>query len=1045
MGNSLLAIFARHPVAANLLMAMMMLSGVWGISKLNTQFFPSFNIDFVSVKVFWPGASSEDLETLVTEPLERELKGVEDVKEMMSLSVDGQTLITLEFRENTDMGPALDEVKERVDLVTNLPEGAETPEISRIVNHELVASLLVTGPKDPHGLRTLVNRFERELLERGISHIRIYGLPEEEIAIQIPPGTLRDLDLSLNDISQRIAAASRDLPVGIIGRGESALQLRFKDQRRQELAFADLPVIAAGDGRLLTLGDIATITRRPKAAQTEVSFEGRPAVEMRLSRTKDADSLESAKVLREWVAETRPTLPPGIGLHIYDERWEYIQDRIQLLLKNGLSGLVLVILILYFFLNAPAAGWVTVGIPTSFLAALGILYLNGGSINMISLFGLIMTLGIIVDDAIVVGEDAVTHFERGGSALESVEKGARRMLAPVVSSSLTTIAAFMPLLLIGGIIGSILHTIPVIVICVILASLVESFFVLPGHLRGTFSRMGRYQPKGVRKKLDAGFERFRDGVFRPLIKTGVYHRWATVALSVALMMVTIGWLASGRLAFNFFPVAEGPILFANVDFVSGTPEDTVTEYLNQIEQAVRETDAHFGGGLVRTAISRKGLGESGDWERRSSDNIGSVLVELIKPDARTVRNREFISEWRSRIPKIAGLENLSIKEPTAGPPGQDIEVRIIGDDLAGVKEAATDLKAILNEIPGVSGVEDNMPYGREQLILRLTPTGESLGLSVENLGRQLRSGYEGQLVQVMADNGDEVEVRVMLPDNERDRLNSLEEFEVMLPGGGVVAFDNVVEMTPGRGFDSIRHVEGKLAVTVTGDVDDTVNNDNRIIANLKANTMAGLERKHGVQFSFEGRQADQRETLGDMERGAVLAAVLIYLVLAWVFGSYGWPILIMIIIPFGLVGAVWGHVLMGINLTILSMFGFFALAGIVINDSIILVTFYKELRQQGMPVNEAVVEAACQRLRAVLLTSLTTIAGLTPLLFETSLQAQFLIPMATSIAFGLAFATVLVLLLVPSLLAIYENSFLGRRATNASGELDQSTRSSHIG
>ncbi|MGA1696415.1 MAG: efflux RND transporter permease subunit, partial [Arenicellales bacterium] len=386
MSNNLLAIFARHPVAANLLMAMMMLSGVWGLSKLNTQFFPSFDIDFVSVKVFWPGASSEDLATLVTEPLERELMGIENVKEMMSFSVDGHSFITLEFRENTDMGPALDDVKERVDLVTNLPEGAETPEISRIVNHELVASLLVTGPDDPQGLRGLVNRFERELLDRGISHIRIYGLPEQEIAIQIPPGTLRDLGLSLDDISRRIAAASRDLPVGIIGRGESALQLRFKDQRRREFAFADLPIVVAGDGRLLTLGDIATISRRPKNAQTEVSFEGRPAVEMRLSRTKDADSLKSAKVLREWVEETRPSLPPGIGLHIYDERWEYIQDRIQLLLKNGLSGLVLVILILYFFLNAPAAGWVTVGIPTSFLAALGVLYLNGGSINMISLF-----------------------------------------------------------------------------------------------------------------------------------------------------------------------------------------------------------------------------------------------------------------------------------------------------------------------------------------------------------------------------------------------------------------------------------------------------------------------------------------------------------------------------------------------------------------------------------------------------------------------------------------------------------------------------------
>ena len=398
------------------------------------------------------------------------------------------------------------------------------------------------------------------------------------------------------------------------------------------------------------------------------------------------------------------------------------------------------------------------------------------------------------------------------------------------------------------------------------------------------------------------------------------------------------------------------------------------------------------------------------------------------------------------FPKAAGLENLSIKEPTAGPPGQDLEVRIIGANLERVKSAAIDLKNILNEIPGVSGVEDNMPYGREQRILRLTPTGESLGLSVESLGQQLRAGYEGRLVQVMADNGDEVEVRVMLPDSERNRINSLEEFEVMLPGGGAVPFDNVVNMTPRRGFDSIRHVEGKLAVTVTGDVDDTVNNDNRIIANLKANTLSELETRHGVKFSFEGRQADQRETLADMKRGALVALILIYLVLAWVFGSYGWPLLVMVVIPFGLIGAIWGHVLMGIDLTILSMFGFFGLAGIVINDSIILVTFYKELRRKGMAVERAVVEAACQRLRAVLLTSLTTIAGLTPLLFETSLQAQFLIPMATSIAFGLAFATLLVLFLIPSLLTIYEHSIFGRqRQTGAETFEDQSASSSQTG
>ena len=1028
--NNLLGLLAGHPVAANLMMTMMIIAGIWGLSKLNVQFFPNFDIDFVSVKVVWVGASAEDIEKLITEPLEQQLRGVDRAKELRSRSVDGLSLVTLEFKEGTDMGFAVDQVKEQVDLVRNLPATAETPEIGRIINYEPIASVLIAGPDDPRGLRSIVRRFERELLERGISNIRIFGLPEEEIAIQIPSETLRELGISLEDIGRRIGAASRDLPVGVIGRGESARQLRFKDQRRGELAFADLPVIVAEDGRLLTLGDIADIQRRPQNAQTTVTYRGRPAVEMRLSRSKDADSLKSARIMREWVEQTRPLLPTGFELNVYDERWSYIKDRINLLLKNGATGLVLVILILYLFLNVPAASWITVGIPTSFMAALGALYVYGGSINMISLFGLIMTLGIIVDDAIVVGEDAVTHFERGDSPLTSVQKGAQRMLAPVLASSLTTIAAFMPLLLVGGIIGIILRTLPVVVICVILASLIEAFLVLPGHLRGTFARVGSYRPRRLRKKLNDGFVRFRETRFRPTIVAGVRYRWLTVALAAAIFIVSIGWIAGGRIAFNFFPVAEGPIFFANVDFVAGTPKKHVADHLDKVEQALWDTNDHFGGGLVVTAISRLGLGESGDWERRRSENIGSVLVELVKPDARAVRNRTFIEEWRARIPDAPGLENLSIKEPTAGPPGQDIEVQITGPSLVAVKSAALALKNVLIDIPGVSGVEDDMPYGREQIILRLTPTGEALGLSVENLGRQLRAGYEGYLVQVMADNNDEVEVRVVLPDDERNRLDSLNEFEVMLPGGGTVPFANIVTLQTRRGFDSIRHVEGNLAITVTGDVDDAVNNDNRIIANLKQNTLPGLEQRHSVRFSFEGRQADQRETLSDMKRGAILALVLIYLVLAWVFGSYGWPLLVMAIIPFGLVGAIWGHTLMNIDLTILSMFGFFGLAGIVVNNSIILVVFYKQIRADGLDPEQAVVEAACQRLRAVLLTSLTTIAGLTPLLFETSLQAQFLIPMATSIAFGLAFATLLVLFLVPALLMIYEHSFFARRSAS---------------
>ena len=1023
MQRGLLGTLANHPVAANLLMTMMLVSGIWALTKLNTQFFPNFDIDFVSVSVPWRGASAEDVETLVTDPLEQELRNVSRVKEMLSFSVDGRAVITLEFEEGTDMGLAVDEVKEKVDLVRNLPTTAERPEVNRIINYEMVASVLVTGPDDPRGLRDLVHRFERELTERGISNIRIYGLPEEEIAIQIPAATLRELGLSLDQIGQRIGAASRDIPVGVVGRGESARQLRFNDQRRGELSFEALPIIATEDGRLLTLGDIATITRRPQDSEIDVTYRGRPAVELRLSRSKEADSLDSAEILENWVRDTRPQLPPGVELHLYDERWEYIRDRINLLLKNGITGLVLVILILFLFLNAPAAGWVTVGIPTSFLAALGILYFYGGSINMISLFGLIMTLGIIVDDAIVVGEDAVTHFEGGATPLDSVVKGARRMLAPVMSSSLTTIAAFLPLLLIGGIIGIILRVIPIVVICVILASLIESFLVLPGHLRGTFARMRTYRPRGLRKRLDVRFNQFRERIFRPLVTKAIRFRWSTLAAAVAIMIVTVGWVASGRVSFNFFPTAETTILYANADFASGTPKKVVRDYLSAMEQALWDTNEYLGGNLLVTAVVRQGMAESGDWERRTSEYVGSVIAEISEPDERDVRNRAFIKEWRARIPVWPGLENLSINERVGGPPGRDIDVRIIGTDLRSVKAASVELKNVLSEIKGVSGVEDNMPYGREQVILRLTPTGESLGLTVDDMGRQLRAAFEGYLVQVLADGDDELEVRAVLPDDERDRLSSVEELDIILPAGGSIPLANAVTFTTRRGFDSIRHTDGKLAVTVRADVDEAVNNDNRIIANLQKNTLPELEREYGVRFSFQGRQADQRETLADMKRGALLALVLIYLVLAWVFASYGWPLLVMLIIPFGLVGALWGHQLMGIDLTILSMFGFFGLAGIVVNDSIILVVFYKQLRESGMAVEEAVVNAACQRLRAVLLTSLTTIAGLTPLLFETSLQAQFLIPMATSIAFGLAFSTLLVLLLVPALLVIYERAF----------------------
>lgn len=1028
----------------NLLMVVMLLAGAWALTKLNTQFFPTFELDFITVTTKWTGASAEDIERTITGPLEQDLRNADGLKEMTSTSAEGVSSIVLEFEEDTDIGLAVDQVKETVDLVRNLPASAETPEITRIVRYEPVARVMLTSSGDFRELRAMAHRYERELLERGIAKISVTGLPEEEIAVQVPTAVLQELGLSLEEIGRRLASTSRDVPVGVMGREETARQLRFLDQRRNVLAFEDVPIVADQEGRLVTLGNIATIERRPRDRQVRVTHRDRPAVELRLLRAEGSDSLEAARILETWLAETRTQLPAGVELFVYDQQWELIEQRINLLLENGLSGLALVLIILFLFLDARAATWVAAGIPVSFMAALAALYLVGGSIDMISLFAFIMVLGIIVDDAIVVGEDAMTHFQQGEPPLAAVEGGARRMLAPVMSSSLTTIAAFLPLMLVGDIIGAIMRAIPTVVICVIVASLIESFLILPGHLRHAFAQSGDYRPRYIRRRLDAGFRWFRERVFRPLVRAALVYRWTTVATAVALMATSAGLLASGRMPFTFFPTPDGRTLFANVEFVSGTPQARVEAHLAHVEQALWEAQAALGEDIIVAVVVRHGITETAsEQEGRRGDQFGSILVELVEPDARSARNSEFISAWRAHIADVPGVENLSIFERRAGPPGRDIDIRISGDSAAAVKAAAIDLKEQLRTLEAVSGIEDDTPFGREQLVLRLTATGEALGLSVDDVGRQLRAAYDGYLAQIFPDGEDEIEVRVVLPDTERNVPGGFDKVDIVMPDGGSVPILDVVTVDSQRGFEALRHADGRLAVTVAADVDPARSNANTILAELARGTLGDLASRHGVEFSLEGRAADQSETLEDMRRGTLLALALIYIILAWVFGSYGWPLIVMTIIPFGIVGAIWGHFAMGLDLTILSLFGFVGLSGIVVNDSIILVVFYRNLRAGGMSAQEALVEAACQRLRAVLLTSLTTIAGLTPLLFETSLQAQFLIPMATSIAFGLGFATLLVLLLVPSLLCIYENTLERLRRRDAveklvAGQIDAS-------
>lgn len=1016
--HGIIGLFARHKVAPNLLMIVMILSGIVALMKLNVQFFPTFDLDYASVRVIWPGANAQDVEKSVTEPIERVLRNLDNLEEMTSTSSLGVSAISLKFSEGTDMIEAVDQINQRVGELRNLPQDAEKPVIERIVRYESIARvLLIAENAQLPELRHLSRGFERELLDRGIDKVVFKGLPEEEMAIEVSQQALEQYRLSLEDIGNKVSVMSSDFPAGSVGDSDSVRDLRALQQKRDELAFAQIPLVS-GAAETVNLGDVANVELRAKKDSPYLIVDGSPAIEMQLMRAESGDTLKSSEIMQNWLAETEPQLPQGIRLQVYDETWSLVNQRIMLLVNNGIGGLILVVLILYIFMHGRVAFWVAVGIPVSFMATLMIMYLAGGSINMVSLFGLIMALGIIVDDAIVVGEDALTHHERGEPSLEAAEGGAHRMLGPVTASSLTTVAAFLPLMLIGGEMGNILFAIPLVIIAVIFASLLESFTILPGHLRHALKGVKKPEEGSVRARLESAIDHFRHHQFRHLIRWVLAHRSITIASTLALMIFTVALLAGGRISFVFFPSPESTKLNADIRFVAGTPADVTANYVDQVYQALREVEQELEPGIVKVAVLQfnKNSGQTGA-------NYASINLQLEEPDLRETRNAQLVRAWQERAGKVAGLDNLTIESPRMGPPGGDIDVRLFGSDPMVLKKASQELQQVLQQVAGVSSVRDDLPYGRDQLVYQLTAQGKALGFSYVSLGRQLSDAFSGRLVQIYTEGEDEIEVRVQYPLNEQVSLATINKMQVLAPNGDRVPLSSVASWSTQRGFDAMRHVDGKMAVTVVGDVDKTVNNANRILAKLEQTALAELQQKYGISYSLEGQNARQAEAMGDMKIGLLIGLSMIYIVLAWVFGSYGWPLVVMMAIPFGLIGAIMGHWWMGLDMTILSMFGFFGLSGIVVNDSIILVSFYKSLRASGLSVNEALEEAAVQRVRAVLLTSLTTIAGLTPLLFETSLQAQFLIPMATAIAFGLMFSTFLILLVLPAMLSIYEGWF----------------------
>jgi multidrug efflux pump subunit AcrB len=1039
--SGIVALFATHPVAGNLLMMLMIVFGLFGLSNLNRQVLPDFNLDVINIVVAWPGASPQDVEENIIEAIEPEVRFIEDVDTVKSTAYEGRAEIGITFNEGADMSVALTDVQSAVSRITTFPSDIENPIVKQVIEADEVCRLVISGPFSEQAMKFHARRIRDDLLELGLSRIEIVGGRQSEIWVEVPETALRELDLSLNEVSARIAEASQDLPSGSIESGGRSRQIRSEGLARTPLEIGNIEVIARESGEKVRLRDIASIRESFKEGEVSQLLNGETSVGIIITRAKGVDSIEAQRKVEAYLEELRPTLPQSLRIDMYDIFAEAVAQRIDMLLWNGLTGLILVLAVLYLFLNGRIAFWVAAGIPISILASLGCMYVIGVSLNMISLFAVIMGLGIIVDDAIVVGEHTETLHRRGMSPEEATLHGAKRMFAPVMAASLTTIAAFFPLLMVGATIGKIIGDMPLTVILVIIASLVECFFVLPLHLRGALQRLDSAGgPKVGRFHL--AFNHFRDTHFSRFVESAYDLRYSAVTAAVCALVLSIFVLISGRVQFEFFATPEPDMVFGNFSLSPGTPRSKTVEMMAELERAAYATEAKLTngqGGVIAFAIASIAAREGRANEKETGgDHMGGYTIEFTPGDRRLVRNNTFLRAWEDEIRPIAGVEKIVLSERSdGGPPGKDLDIRVSGAELEVLKQAAMDIREALRDMPGTMAIEDDLPWGKQEIIMELTPAGRAMGFTTEMVARQVRNSFEGAIAKRFPRDEEEVIVRVLLPKDSKN-TGSIRDLYLLTPvgnrapGGNRVALTEVVNLSTRVGFSIVKRQDGVRQVAITADVDKEVTTSNAVLSSFELNYADDLRRKHGVVIEYKGRAEEQAGAVEDVRNAALVALATMYIILAWVFSSYRAPIIVMSIIPFGLIGAVLGHFVMGFNLGMLSIFALVGLAGVMINDSIILVTAVRRLIEEGHSMRDAVLGGSRDRLRPVVLTTLTTIGGLTPLLFETSLQAQLVQPLAITLVFGMLVSPLLVLGFVPALLGIGDDLLNRRRSADGS-------------
>ncbi len=1027
--------FTSHPTAANLLMLLLIIVGLIMMPTLKRETFPDFTAQEVEVRVVYPAASAEDVEEAICQRIEDAADGINNIEEIRCESREGVGVAVIKMIGGNDMSRFLDDVKTEVEAIDNFPEQSELPVIKQLGRTDKVVSIAVTGPMSDSHLKAYAEQIKDRLQElQHISQVNIDGFSEHQLRIQIPALVLRQYGLSMTDIADRISRQNINISAGGIETKQSDILVRFDDERKTPEELEDLIVLSEASGAEIRLGDIATITDQFELDEDKILFNGKRAALINITKTKQQDTIRVVNEVKTFVEQEKLRAPANVNFIITQDSASIVQDRLQMLLTNGWQGLILVFLTLWLFFQIRFSFWVVLGLPVSFLGGLAMMAMLGYSINMITMVALLIALGLLMDDAIVIAENIATHLHKGKNALQAAIDGTKQVAPGVTASFLTTVAVFGPLAFIEGDIGKVLKVLPVALILVMAVSLIEAFFILPQHLAHALHHHEHDKVNKFRIKFDSFIEHVRQEYLGKAIDTVIHWRYLFLGCVVGIFLLSVGMIASGILKFQAFPDIEGDVIQARILLPQGSPlwrtesiVEKITTALDRVNEKYTLDQVDQQSLVVNTSVSfNKNIDAN-----ESGSHVATVVADLLTAEIRVGKIDNIVNDWRSEVGELADVLSISYKEPVIGPAGLPIDMQLSGADMESLKAASLELQDWLNRYEGVQDLSDDLRPGKPELRLSLREGVLALGLDASSIANQLRTGFYGSTTSEIQVGQESYEIDVRLSDYDQDNLNDLEDFRVVTPDGNLVPLSVIADIHYARGYARINRIDGKQTITVQGDVDTQYANAMSIVNHTAVHFFPDLKLRYpSINISVKGESDSGATTANSIQRGFMLGLIGIFVLLSFQFRSYLEPLVVMVAIPMALIGVVWGHLIMGLDLSMPSMMGFVSLSGIVVNDSILLVEFLKQRAREGHTVIEAAKMASRERFRAILLTSVTTIAGLIPLLFEKSTQAQVLIPLITSIVFGLLVTTLLVLLVVPALYSILDELGLSSLSKN---------------